>query len=215
MAEVLSSSVKVITDPEAIEVLFGLTYSPALTLFFKSPQSIAAVAQETAMKANTLYRWVQKWCALGLLEVAATQPKRGRPTYLYKTTAERFFVPFAATPAPTHEALLSRMDRGFQEQFFRSLVKVRRDMSPDWGFSFSLEGSGTYLMRTYKDAETPLDPRLPNEPATVSAWNTELYLTFEEAKALQEQLYCFWHSREKRPGTRRYLIQLRLAPAAD
>lgn len=202
-------------DPGSIEVLFSAERGEVLKVFFRSALSIDEAAQKTGVKANTLYRWVQKWCELGLLRVVAIRPKRGRPVKLYRTTAERFFVPYAATAAPTHEALLEGMDREFHEAFYKSLVRARQDVAPSWGFSFFVEDNGTYSMRTYKDAQESFNHHDPKAPATVSVWNTDLYLTFEEAKELQEKLYCFWHSRKKKPGARRYLIQLRLAPAAD
>lgn len=185
----------------------------ALKPFFRAPCSIAEGAQATGIKANTLYRWVQKWCALGLLEVAANRPKRGRPVKLYRATAERFFVPFAATSAPTHEALLREMDSEFYDEFYKSFTRARQDTAPDWGFSFSVGSDDVYYMRPYQN---DCEPFAADEPSDViNSWNTDLYLTLEEAKALKRQLRSLWHSPEKRPGTRRYLIQLRLTPAAD
>lgn len=186
-----------------------------MKIFFKKPSSIAEASQLGGVKENTLYRWVQAWCRLGLLEVVATRPKRGRPIKLYKTTADRFFIPYTSTSASTHAELLVNMGRTFEDKFFQALVRTRQNISLDWGFAVSLEGEDVLLTRAYKNELEPFDFSHPDAPATVSVWNTEQYLTFEEAKALQDQLYCLWHSREQRPGTRRYLLQFRLTPASD
>lgn len=217
MIQPLTDSVRVVRDPEAIDILLDLRRGWPLQAFFKEARSIDEAARETGLKANTLYRWVQKWCALGLLEVAAVRPKRGRPVKLYKTTVERFFIPFAATSAPTHEALLYTINRAFQEEFYEGLAQATQDIAPEWGYSIGVSSSGTYSRRRYKNPHEPFSPRAPDAPAIINTFHAALYLTFEEAKALQEQLNCLYQAipKNQKPGTRRYLIQLRLTPAAD
>ena len=52
-----------------------------------------------------------------------------------------------------------------------------------------------------------------DEPAVLSRWSDSLYLTPEEAKALQRQLYARLEPRKRMLGMECYLLRLGLAPS--
>lgn len=212
MTHVPNQRVKIVTDPLAIEMLLSMTKAQYLEPFF-SPMTVTDAARTLGTKVNTLYRWVQAWCELGLLEVTHTMPKRGRPIKLYKTTADEFFIPFASSSATTQEDLFRELNQDFDAEFARALAGVRAEISPQWGYKIALAANGKVKRSPYKTPHERFDYLALTMPAAISVTNTDLYLTEEEAKALQHLLHNVWAPRDRRGGTKRYLIQFRLAPA--
>jgi hypothetical protein len=103
--DVLSRALTV-TDPGAAAALVD-PQSRAMVLAFHRPRSLAEAARAAGFDLKRLHHHVLRFCRLGLLEVAETRARAGRPIKLYRTTAQAFFLPHAAAP----ELLTERLSR--------------------------------------------------------------------------------------------------------
>jgi hypothetical protein len=106
MTQDLLSRALTITDARAAAALID-PLSQAMVLAFHRPRSLAEAARAGGFDLKRLHHHVLRFCRLGLLEVAETRARAGRPIKLYRTTAEAFFVPHAAAP----ELLTERLAR--------------------------------------------------------------------------------------------------------
>jgi len=101
--DVLSKAFTV-TDPRAAAALID-PQSQAMVLAFHRSRSLAEVARALDLDLKRLHHHVLRFCRLGLLEIAETRPRAGRPVKLYSTVAQAFFVPHAAAPELVTERL--------------------------------------------------------------------------------------------------------------
>lgn len=74
--------------------------------FFGQGATVSEAALQLGYAGNRVLKQVYKLKKLGLLRVAATIKRKGRPIKRYRVTSETYFVPFAATDAVTVEDLL-------------------------------------------------------------------------------------------------------------
>jgi hypothetical protein len=180
--------------------------------FFGRARTIGEVAALQREKPNTVLRRVTKFVDAGLLQVVAERSRRGRPVRLYETVAETFFVPFEATSADTLEEALTTREAWIERTFKHAVVKARWEALGPWGTRIYRDAAGTLqvqmAVRPDADASTLDD----HEPAVLSAWRDGVYLDFDDAKALQRELYRLLESYLGRGGAHRYVVHVGMAP---
>jgi hypothetical protein len=104
MADDMLSRALTVTDPRAAAALLD-RQSQAMVLAFHYPRSLAEAASALDLDLKRLHHHVLRFCRLGLLQVAETRARAGRPIKLYRMTAEAFFLPHAAAPELVTERL--------------------------------------------------------------------------------------------------------------
>lgn len=112
----------VVTDPKAAALLLHESERAYLSYFFDEPLSVAAVAKRlNAPVPKVLYR-VSKLERHGLLEVAREERRAGRPIKHYRTTAERFVVPYAHSGAADAQEFLGLIEGTLRTAFYESFL---------------------------------------------------------------------------------------------
>ena len=212
MKETESPRVLRVENPEAAAVLTTPRTLRQLEPFLAREATVKEVAQETGEKPNTVLSRVRRFLGLGLLEVVREAPRQGRALKIYRSVADGFFVPFEATSAESLEAALAERDAYWQDLLRRNVVRAR------------LEKVETYGTRIYRDARGRLQVQMavtpeqnhttlaPNDPAVLSAWRDAVYLDFEDAKALQLEMFDLLKRYQQPRGAQRYIVRLGLAP---
>lgn len=203
-----------IADPHA---------SRFLEPFMGGERTASAVAAELGVQVSSVLYRTQQMLELGLLRVARTEPRRGRPVKYYRAVADSFFVPFELTDAETLGALGSSSALELRQLLEASLGAAHEALGRTFG------GVGVRLVR---DQEGRIDRTLTREAASAEAasfleltldsrapalWDQHctLDLTEAEAKALQRELsevfgrYYHRDTTDRRP----YILRLALAPA--
>ena len=210
------NAAKALTDPRTVDFL-----DP----FFGLGCSVKEAADRVGVSIQVMHYWAGRFVELGLLEVAAERPRRGRPVKLYRTTAQEFFVPFVFTSAETLEAYFRRYYARWQEALIKGLVKAFVDGVDDpyaWGLRiFGRDAAGRNVdwsregVRSECSVIEVMDA--PGVPAIFSSWEP-VELDEAEARVLQAELLSLWRRyRTKQPqvdraGRRTYLFRMGLAP---
>lgn len=218
---ILSRPDQRVETPDAARFLTDANINHYLHPFLGQETSVGEAARQVGVTVQVMHYWVGRLVALGLVQVTREEPRRGRAIKHYRAVADAFFVPFAATPVETLEALLTQHDAWQQARFTRGLVKAFLEGVDDplaWGVKVRA-GGGRALEwgREDSSATCPLLEALQSAwaPPVFASWQS-LALTHEEAKDLQKDLRAVWERYEKKlkskGGSKRYVLRLGLAP---
>lgn len=204
----------VVSDPEQARLLLDARTRAQLAPFLARPLAVGEAARRAGEKPNTVLRRVQRFLAAGLLEVAETVPRRGRPIRRYRTIADVFFVPFEASAAEDLEAALAEREAWVATVLRRAVVRARREAIGVWGTRIYRDERGRVQVQMAVRPDVDAEPPGPEGPAVLSAWRDALELDYPDAKALQRELFELLQRYQAKRGAQRYVIHLGLAPVA-
>jgi len=200
-----------VSDPQAAAVLTNPEALEWLKPFIGCALSVSEAARQEGANTNTMYGWVKRLEAVGLIRVVSEEPRKGRAIKRYRAVADTFFVPFAASPYSTLEDALAALDGAWEKEMRRLVVRARQQVVETWGYLIKRHASGT-LMLTSAEGGQELDFLTGDAPAVLSSWSDLIYLTEEEAKALQRHLRGLLEAHTPSAGKKRYALRLGLAP---
>lgn len=203
-----------VSDPEQARLLLDARTRAQLAPFLARPLAVGEAARRAGEKPNTVLRRVQRFLAAGLLEVAETVPRRGRPIRRYRTIADVFFVPFEASAAEDLEAALAEREAWVATVLRRAVVRARREAIGVWGTRIYRDERGRVQVQMAVRPDADAEPPGPEGPAVLSAWRDALELDYPDAKALQRELFELLQRYQAKRGAQRYVIHLGLAPVA-
>jgi hypothetical protein len=204
----------VVSDPDQARLLLDARTRAQLAPFLARPLAVGEAARAAGEKPNTVLRRVQRFLAAGLLEVAETVPRRGRPLRRYRTIADVFFVPFEASAAEDLEAALAEREAWVAAVLRRAVVRARREAIGVWGTRIYRDDRGRVQVQMAVRPDADAAPPGPEGPAVLSAWRDALELDYPDAKALQRELFELLERYQAKRGAQRYVIHLGLAPVA-
>jgi len=209
-----------VTEAQATGQLLDPAMRRVLAAFMGQERPLSPVALELGMPLNSLLYRVRQLVGSGLVQLMREEPRAGRARRFYRASAEQFFVPYTSVSAETPERLAWLDEVARSERLIHSLTRAALAglevwELEDWGVRFVLDRAGQLVLQYAADAtSTPslLDDR---SPALLNLWAEDLDLSFGDAKALQRELTEVLRRYRQRPGGRRYLLRLSLAPSAD
>jgi len=204
----------VVSDRDQARLLLDARTRAQLAPFLARPLAVGEAARLAGEKPNTVLRRVQRFLAAGLLEVAETVPRRGRPIRRYRTIADVFFVPFEASAAEDLEAALAEREAWVATVLRRAVVRARREAIGVWGTRIYRDDRGRVQVQMAVRPDADAEPPGPEGPAVLSAWRDALELDYPDAKALQRELFELLQRYQAKRGAQRYVIHLGLAPVA-
>jgi hypothetical protein len=206
---------RVVRDPAAAELLMNPSTLRQLAPFLGKARSVTEAAADSGDLPNTVLKRVARFLAAGLLEVAETVPRRGRPIKRYRTTAELFFVPFEVTAAESLDASLAERDAYWERLLRRNVVRARMEVLGTWGTRVYRDGRDRLQIQTAVTPEANASTLDDDAPAVLSSWRDSVMLDFEDAKALQREMFDLLLRYEQKRGSQRYIVRLGLAPVRN
>jgi hypothetical protein len=144
------SSQVTVQNPRAAAVFTQSYLRRILLQFAAQPRSIAEVANELQIDIKQLHQIVSKFHRLGLLIITEQRQRAGRAIRFYQASAERFFIPAAATPALFSRGLAKELREALSRD---AAIAVK-------GMLFSLDDDGRVLGQVVENpgaAFVPLD----------------------------------------------------------
>ena len=213
-------------DPKAARVVSDPQARRFLEPFIAQERTVSGVAAELGVDiSSALYR-VRQFIRLGLLEEAHLEPRKGRAIRYYRSVADGFFVPFAATPLVAQEALSPHTFGKFQEVLNESVGRAWLAAAGEQqmlGVHFYRRENGELSQNIVPDPDfrqpTCFFEQLlePDAPAVWDTWGS-LELSKEDAKALQHDIASLlgrYHAKAKETGGEAYIVRLAMAPLHD
>lgn len=206
-----------VADEAAARVLLDTRNWDVLNAFLRGPRRPSEVARQLGMPLSTLASRIRRYVALGLLEAAGVERRRGSPMTTYRTTAEHFFVPARVAGAATLESLLEATAQPFERLVRSSRLRLYQEAGEDWGLNIyrSDDGFGIGISPLAEvDRAFVARSLRPQEPAHLYTVLT-LPFDFATAKELQRDLNALLRAYAARAaeGHQGYLVRVDLVPA--
>lgn len=114
------SRATIVGDPATAAVFASSKMRRLVMLFAHQPMSLGQASKRANIELKRLHHHVQRLVRLGLLEVAAVQPRAGRPIKHYRATSEAFFVPEEIMPKPFAQEIALELRELLQAEAARS-----------------------------------------------------------------------------------------------
>ncbi|MEW6420099.1 MAG: helix-turn-helix domain-containing protein [Deinococcota bacterium] len=197
------------TCPRAADV-FRNVGEFRLLLHFMGPEgsTVAALARRHGLSLNAAYRKVQKFGRLGLLTVLREERRAGRAVKVYGCPHQSFFIPRDLIPL---EEQVTETFGPYQHLLAQKLIEAsRHPANPVGGLIFTVRAGGLWLLPATERGER-WRPDVPGTPAHVHS-SGPLYLDYQEARALERELYALFDRYRRRRGSAPYLLHMVLAP---
>ena len=214
MKETKSPSILTVHNPEAAAILTNPHTLRQLEPFLAREMTVKEAAEETNEKPNTVLSRMRRFMGLGLLEVVREVPRQGRALKVYRSTADGFFIPFEATSAESLEAALAERDAYWQALLRHNVVRARLEKVETYGTRIYRDARGRLQVQMAVTPEQNYTTLAQDDPAVLSAWR-EAYLDFEDAKALQREMFDLLKRYQQPRGAQRYIVRLGLAPISE
>jgi hypothetical protein len=209
-----SSSIDTLTvsDSAAAAALTKPRTLRQLEPFLNRERTVLEAAHETGVKPNTMLARVRRFTALGLLSVVREVPRAGRAVKVYRSSAASFFVPYEVTSSETLESAMRERERYWENLLRKNVVRVRSEDVGSWGTRIYRDPRGRLQVQAAVTPEQNYTLLAPERPAALSAWRDAVYLDFDDAKALQGELFALLKKYQRKTGAQRYILHLGLAP---
>lgn len=184
----------------------------ALVPFMEGPRSVSQAARELGWPLYAVSRRVRELRALGLVQAAGSERRRGREVTFWQA-APALFVP---GPLVLMETLLEQSEAAWQERWLASLADTwtrRTEQADDpWGIRVTPAQGGLRLVPMTASGRGWAERGDHEEPLALT-WQT-LALRFEDARALERDLgeLLGRYLARVMPGERRYILRFGLAP---
>lgn len=204
--------ISVITRSDAADILINPKTLRQLEPFLGKPCTVSQAAQEIGAKANTMLARVRRFLSLDLVNVVHEEKRSGRAINHYQATADVFFVPYEATSAETLEAMIRERDLYWAQLLRRGVVQARMEDIGTWGTRIYKDDAGRLQLQTATSPESNYIMLDDSRPAALSAWRDSVYLDFEDAKNLQQEMFKLLQKYNQKSGAQRYIVRLGMAP---
>ena len=201
-----------VTDPDTAAALTNPKTLRQLEPFLNRERTVLEAARETGVKPNTMLARVRKFTALGLLIVTREVPRAGRAVKVYRSSAESFFVPYEVTPSETLESAMRERERYWETLLRQNVVRVRSEDVGSWGTRIYRDARGRLQVQAAVTPQRNYTLLAPERPAALSAWRDAVCLDFDDAKALQGEMFALLKKYQQKAGAQRYILHLGLAP---
>jgi DNA-binding Lrp family transcriptional regulator len=180
--------------------------------FLGRTRSVSSAADALGRDLDTVLYRVRRLVATGLLEVAAVEPRAGRPIKLYRAVHDAWFVPYEALPYADLEEAFLDMHVGHATRAARAAARWLADR-PWAGYRIGLDEAGRMWMRgAAEDGDQPgaTAPRpLGGLDGPLDA-GLELRLSPADARSLNADLAALVEDYERRaeegPANRLLLV---------
>lgn len=210
-------------DPKAARVVTDPRARRFLEPFVGQERTVKDVAAELRVDMSSVLYRVRQFIRLGLLREVRAEPRKGRAVRLYRSVADSFFVPFAATPLATQEALsphtFGALQRTLSESVGRAWLAATGEQQM-LGIHLYRSENGALGQNIVPDPDMDAPNRFfgqllgPDAPAVWDTWGS-LELSKEDAKALQRDIASLlgrYYPKVKETGGDAYIVRLAMAP---
>jgi len=206
-----STSTLTIHHADVAELLLNAQTQRLIHPFLGKEQSAGGAAKILGMSTSALLYRVNKLLEYGILKVVREEPRAGRASKVYTTTASSFFVPFRVTRAETLEAHLAGVKHYYEQLLTANVAEAMRGLDEDWGMRVFQDDEGRIqtLTAVYPDKLLQIDQV---GPALLDFFYPSLHLDHEDAKALQHELVMLIQKYAVKRGAQRYLSHVGLVP---
>jgi hypothetical protein len=215
---------EVIRDTEQARLLSDPKHSRYFEPFVARDCTVSQASKEVGCSLDTMLYRVKTFLQAGLLKIVKTERRRGRPINVYRSSAERYFIPFEVTPFEDVEARIRRQNRENENVVAPIMAKILRQSGRE-GRHIYRDAKGEVWDSSGSDATT-LPPDLNSEEEIKKlayqrdrpiseTMAGEFLLSEEDAKDLLFEFYNLsrrYKNKSDGKPSKRYFYQFVLVP---
>lgn len=182
---------------------------------FMEETTLSEVADKLDISLSKLSYHVNKWLEYGVLEVVREEKRAGRPVKIYRTTSQRFFIPFQLTPSASLEDLAIELVKPVHELAMREMAHILKQVGDGWGVLWEANSSADGLSGSISPGPNSTTQqfleKLKDEDGPAAYFNyAKLNLDSEAAKDLQQDLFALYEKYKdlEQENAQSYLLQL-------
>jgi len=199
-------------EPPVIEVSMAsaaeLLATPRLAVllkpFMRADCTVAQAARELNLPVERLHYRVTRFVQAGLLSVVREEPRRGRPSKVYRAVGTHFRIP---APLLSERAVQALAEGQFWQREIRDQMNRHLQIAPLEAVTVKLNAKGALVYDTY--APAPVQERVSGILQLRSA---AIFLDPEDADALARELVELHDRYQGKHGSKRYGLLLDLVP---
>jgi hypothetical protein len=189
--------------------------------FLDHENTVGIAAKMAGITNVQMFRHVQQFLLLGLLEITRLEARAGKAIKHYRSVAPGFFVPFELLPSETLEAELLAQDDFWQQRLARGMGAIARD---------AMNSAGSYIFRNDQgdirkvtgrsDGLNVLPENVSPNPHLTPVWSdwSVVMLEPEDAREFYQdmaELFKRYKARHARMKGRPYLMRTAMAPLCE
>jgi hypothetical protein len=140
------SSPRRVDDPAAARLLMDAAARDVFGCFLGRTRSVREAADLLGRDLDAVLYRVRRLHAVGLLEIAAVEPRAGRPIKRYRAVHDAWFVPFEVLPYADLEEAFLDVHAAQAARAARAAARWLADR-PWAGYRIGVDGSGRMWMR--------------------------------------------------------------------
>ncbi len=183
-----------------------------LAPFVGRERTLSEAAAELEVKPTKLLYRIQQLIEHGLIKVIRVENRGGRPSKIYRSTHDEFFLPFSTSSASTLEIFVHRWSDPWHSHFVRALARTLQEHTPGWGVRLARADDGSLIVEPSTAAGQDIDWNTPDAPVVRFGWNPDIWLDYDDAKSLQRDLVALAAQYAGRGGRQRFLVRLAMVP---
>ncbi len=207
-----------VDNPKTIKLLSNTKAILILQVFSLKPKAIKDAAKDLDISISNCQYWVKKFLKFGILTVAYQKKRAGSATKYYWLSAEQIIID---------------LEPELLENYYKTLLTIYSELTlkgllnPMYEFKYKYSirvapnehGYLSYLLMKDQDGKRVAFTKEllnPEFPASVARWGS-LELKFEDAKAMQNELYELVEKYKTKTtsGQKIYFFQTSLVPEVD
>jgi DNA-binding Lrp family transcriptional regulator len=194
------SSPRRVDDPAVARLLMDATTREVFGCFLGRARSVKEAADALGRDLDAVLYRVRRLAAAGLLEVAAIQPRAGRPIRRYRAVHDDWFVPFEALPYADLEETFLEVHAEHTARAARAAARWLADR-PWAGYRIGVDAAGRMWMRGAAEDDDALGtgpPRSLAGPDGPLDAGLDLRLSPADARSLNADLAALVATYERR-----------------
>ncbi len=214
-----------IRDPEQAKLLSNPESFRYFEPFLARDCTVSRAAKELNIEIDTMLYRVKTFLKVRLLRVVRLEPRRGRPTKVYRSSAEAYYIPFEMTPFEDVEALFlsgrKANDAILVPRFAKAIRQLGREgrqiYRDNKGEVWTSSAGGVDDMFIGLENTTTLKQNLQRKPIGENSSDI-LKLTEKEARDFVFELYKLWGKYKKGRGKAKrksYFLEFAFVPMDD
>jgi hypothetical protein len=182
---------RLLTNPESLRF-----FEP----FIARDCTVSQAAKEVKCKVDTMLYRVNLFLKAELLKVVKTQSRRGRSVKVYRSSADKYYVPFEITPFEDVEAFFRKSRKANDDllipRFAKSVRQGGREgrmiYRDDKGEVWTSSAGGLDDVFVGLEDTQKLEQRLREKRQRAENSNDILWLTEDEARDFVVEIYKVW-----------------------
>ncbi len=208
----------IVDNPKIIKLLSDTKAILILQVFSLKPKAIKDAALELGISISNCQYWVKRFCELDILSIAYKKKRAGSATKYYWLSAEQIIIDLKPELLENYYKTLLTI---YSELTLRGLLYSMSEFKHKYLIRVAPNEHGylSYLLMKDQDGKRvhfTKELLTPEFPASLARWGS-LELKFEDAKAMQNELYELVEKYKTKTTSDQkiYFFQTSLAPRVD